>query len=280
MAMRSNQADYRNLTAAEAQELPPGSRHYRAYVGTPHSYDIAGATQFMLMTALGLREWNTLLDIGCGSLSGGRLFIPYLNAGCYFGLEPNKWLVDDGIRFEVGEDLCRIKRPSFRFEPQFAMTKLGTQFDYMIAHSVLTHVPRVQLELCLHEASLSLTPSGIFAASFFSEGQEVYDGADWVYPGFTSYPVETVTAVAARHRLSCHPLIWSNVYGHYWMVFFHAAYASKLSWLGELNHEQRLLRILELSRAVAELTVKLQESEAKLKSSSDELALLRGKKSW
>src|SRR5271169_3068223 len=82
--------------------LSPGDAHYRAYVGPPEDYDLISAMTFNLLTSLGLRQNHALLDIGCGSLRCGRLFIPYLNAGNYTGIEPNQWLIDEGIRREVG----------------------------------------------------------------------------------------------------------------------------------------------------------------------------------
>ena len=33
--------------------LNAGTRHYRAYVGSPNAYDVTSATQFALMVALG-----------------------------------------------------------------------------------------------------------------------------------------------------------------------------------------------------------------------------------
>ena len=45
-----------------------GSNHYRAFVGPPQKYDIIAASQFNLLTSLGLREYHYLLDIGWGSL--------------------------------------------------------------------------------------------------------------------------------------------------------------------------------------------------------------------
>ena len=43
------------------------------------------------------------------------LLIPYLNRGKYFGIEPNEWLVEEGIKQELGESLLQIKRPTFFF---------------------------------------------------------------------------------------------------------------------------------------------------------------------
>src|SRR5438128_572554 len=53
-----------------------------------HDHDLAAAFQFNLLTRLGLREEDYLLDIGCGALRAGRLFITYLLPGRYFGVEP------------------------------------------------------------------------------------------------------------------------------------------------------------------------------------------------
>ncbi len=72
--------------------LKPGDPQYRAYVGPPEDYDLIAAMTFNLLTTLGLRQHHSLLDIGCGSLRIGRLVIPYLNRGKYFGVEPNEWL--------------------------------------------------------------------------------------------------------------------------------------------------------------------------------------------
>ena len=68
-----------------AIDLSPGDNHYRAYVGPPKDYDLVSAMVFNLLTCLGLRQHHRVLDIGCGSLRSGRLLIPYLNKGNYFG---------------------------------------------------------------------------------------------------------------------------------------------------------------------------------------------------
>src|ERR1700724_2187949 len=79
-----------------------GSPLFRAYVGPPRQFDFMGAPQFRLLTTLGLREHHSVLDFGCGSLRAGRLLIPYLLPGRYYGLEPNRWLVEDGISRQLG----------------------------------------------------------------------------------------------------------------------------------------------------------------------------------
>jgi len=78
---RADDQDVRSLTRDAAKTLPPGAGHYTAYVGPPNQYDFMGATQFRLLTTLGLREHHAVLDFGCGSLRAGRLLIPYLLEG-------------------------------------------------------------------------------------------------------------------------------------------------------------------------------------------------------
>src|SRR5207244_4835822 len=103
--------DWENLGVG----LKPGNSHYRAYVGPPEDYDLIAAMTFNLLTTLGLRQHHSLLDVGCGSLRIGRLLIPYLNRGKYFGVEPNEWLFEQGIKRELGEALLKIKRQTFLF---------------------------------------------------------------------------------------------------------------------------------------------------------------------
>src|SRR5436305_7852432 len=119
--------------------LRPGDAHYRAYVGPPEDYDLIAAMAFNLLTTLGLRQHHSLLDIGCGSLRIGRLLIPYLNRGKYFGVEPNKWLVDEGIRRELGETLVEIKRPTFFFsDSPDTVSQAKVAFDFALAQSIFS----------------------------------------------------------------------------------------------------------------------------------------------
>src|ERR1700733_7755663 len=134
---------------------PPAAQDYaphRKFVGPPEKYDLATAGQFSLLTALGLREDHTLLDIGCGSLRGGRLFIPYLAPEKYFGIEPEQWLIDQGIAAEVGRDLADIKKPAFSNDSNFTLSTFGRTFDFMLAQSIFSHATQKQIRQCLSEA--------------------------------------------------------------------------------------------------------------------------------
>src|SRR5688572_4495446 len=113
-----------------SQFTEAGDRHYRAFVGPPATYDIIAASQFNLLTSLGLRDHHKLLDIGCGSLRGGRLFIPYLQPESYYGIEPEQWLVEDGIENEIGHDQIALKSPRFDYNAEFNLRVFGEHFDF------------------------------------------------------------------------------------------------------------------------------------------------------
>ena len=132
-------------------QFKPGDLHYRAYVGPPKNYDLIAAMTFNLLTTLGLRQHDRLLDIGCGSLRVGRLFIPYLNVGNYTGIEPNKWLVEEGINREIGTDLIKIKKPHFLFTDNAGGLNKSWMFDFVVAQSVFSHCSLLLMECWLKE---------------------------------------------------------------------------------------------------------------------------------
>jgi len=197
--------------------LPPGSRHYRAWVGSPAVYDILGAVQFNILTTLGLREYHHLLDIGCGSLRAGKLFIPYLLPGHYFGIEPEKWVLEEGIKFECGKDLIDIKKPMFSNDRNFTCTIFWKEFDFILAQSIFTHASPTQINRCLSQANLCMKRNAVFVATFI-EGDENYDGEGWVYPENITYTLYRIKELAQECGLICNQLDWAYPGQQTWIV--------------------------------------------------------------
>jgi SAM-dependent methyltransferase len=173
---------------------------YRRQVGPPQRYDLIAAMQFNLLTTLGLREEHYLLDVGCGSLRGGRLFIPYLLPGRYFGIEPDQTLVDEGLDRELGRDILTVKEPSFEFRDDFKLSVFGRDFDFILAQSIFSHATAGQINTCLAEAAQVLSPGGTMAATFY-EGEDNYDGDTWVFPGRVFYRFDYRTSDAQQAGL-------------------------------------------------------------------------------
>jgi hypothetical protein len=212
----------------------PGARHYRAFVGDTQTYDIFSHMQFSLMTLLGLRQEHTLLDVGCGSLRAGKLFLMYLLPDRYFGIEPAQWLVDEGIERELGRELIDRKRPRFLFDRNFSCTSFGVAFDYIIAQSIFSHASLAQIRRCLSQARASMKDTSLFAASFV-EGDNDYAGDAWVYPDTIRYRATTIEQLAAEAGLACRRLDWFHIGGQAWFVFFVPGIEPQVDHLASLN---------------------------------------------
>ena len=190
--------------------LKPGDPHYRAYVGPPEDYDLIAAMTFNLLTTLGLRQHHSLLDIGCGSLRIGRLLIPYLNRGKYFAIEPNEWLVEEGINREIGKSLVEIKRPTFFFSD--SPEKIGqanTLFDFVVAQSIFSHCGLDLIRGWLCAISRSLARDGVLVATFLI-GEEDSAQTGWIYPDCVNYRPTTLERTAADANLRLEILDWKH----------------------------------------------------------------------
>lgn len=198
--------------------LKPGDEHYRAYVGPPEDYDLISAMVFNLLTCAGLRQHHRVLDIGCGSLRIGRLLIPYLNAENYIGVEPNKWLVEDGIFNEVGEDLMRIKRPSFSFSSSLNEFSEPLDIDFAIAQSIFSHCSKNLIRAWLGQVSSHLKENGALFATFLIANED-YDGEEeWIYPGCVRFMPNTMAALAKEAGLEFEIIDWRHP-RQTWAVF-------------------------------------------------------------
>jgi SAM-dependent methyltransferase len=159
--------------------LRMGSRQYRAWVGPPEDYDLIASIQVSLLLSCGLREIHHLLDVGCGSLRAGRMIIPYLRPGHYFGIEPNEWLVEEGMEHELGKDILEVKHPTFRFVDDFSANAFGIQFDFALAQSVFSHTYPDLASKGLRAIAETLAPEGKLFATFI-EGRYTPEGSGWV----------------------------------------------------------------------------------------------------
>lgn len=196
-------------TSGLGLDLRPGDDHYRAYVGPPKDYDLVSAMVFNLLTCMGLWQHHRVLDIGCGSLRVGRLLIPYLNAGNYVGVEPNRWLVEDGIANEIGHDLVRIKQPVFSFADSLREFGEPLGLDFAFAQSIFSHCGRDLLDAWLAQVAGHLKEDGALLATFLP-AEEDYEGDGWIYPGCVNYRPDAMARFAERHGLGFRMLDWAH----------------------------------------------------------------------
>ena len=189
---------------------------YRGFVGPRDQYDLIGAMQFSLLCALGLREGHRLLDIGCGSLRAGRLFITYLRPGGYTGLEPNRWLVEEAIEKELGHDLPPMKASTFIHNDSFDVSGLDP-FDFVVAQSIASHTGPEMTKALFSSIAAALAPSGLAAVTFL-HSREDFAGEGWIYPGTVRYRRATISGWLQEQGLHGVPLHWYHPRQTWWAI--------------------------------------------------------------
>lgn len=178
--------------------------------GPPEHFDAVGRHQLVTLLEQGLTPSHKVLDVGCGCLRGGYWFIHFLDAGCYFGIEPNVAMLDLGRKEVVGEDVIRTKRPSFSNRDDFDFSTFGQKFDFVVARSVWTHAAPSQVELMLDQFLANSTRHAVFLTSYLpaTSDKPQYAGKEWVgrshvsaTPGVVTYRLNWISELCVARGL-------------------------------------------------------------------------------
>ncbi|MFF5210026.1 class I SAM-dependent DNA methyltransferase [Streptosporangium sp. NPDC000396] len=175
---------------ARSSEAAVGSKSHKRWL-------VLGQMQFDYLTRHGLKPEHRMLEIGCGNLRAGRLFINYLDTGNYYGIDispdillsAQDVLVSHGLRDKLPH-LTMVKNLRFDFLPD-------EMFDVVHAHSVFSHSPLHVIEECFQHIGRIMRPGGWFDFTFDrTEGKEHQVLREDFY-----YRTETLVALAEKHGL-------------------------------------------------------------------------------
>ncbi len=156
-----------------------------------------GKMQFDYLVEHGFKPDHRMLEIGCGNLRAGRLFIDYLEPGHYYGIDispdilvaAQETLVSYGLQNRLPH-LTPVRDLRFAFLPD-------AYFDVIHAHSVFSHSPLHVIEECFAHVGRVLAPEGFFDLTFDrTEGEEHHVLREDFY-----YRTETLIGLAERHGL-------------------------------------------------------------------------------
>jgi hypothetical protein len=159
-------------------------------------------------------------------------------------VEPEAWLIEEGIRNEIGQDLIELKKPRFSNAADFAFGGFERKFDFLLAQSIFSHASAAQIDRCLSEAVKVMQPEAVFAATFV-RGDDDYKGEEWAYPDCVAFRLETMQRVAANNGLACRVLDWPHPNNQTWIALTHAAHAAAVPPLTDPVEGARRLAKLE-----------------------------------
>jgi SAM-dependent methyltransferase len=184
---------YRAVMKSDASRCAEGA------VGseTHESWLKLGKLQFDYLLGHGLQPGDRMLEIGCGNLRAGRLFIEYLSPGNYFGIDisPDILLA---AKKTVAEFELQAKLPHLMLVDDLKLEFLpSSKFTVVHAHSVFSHSPPDVIDECLAHVGRIMTPDGIFDFTFDrTEGAEHHVLREDFY-----YRAETLIELANSHGL-------------------------------------------------------------------------------
>lgn len=181
---------YRAVMRSETARDPRGavgSRSYRRWVAL-------GKMQFDYLVRHGLRPEHRMLEIGCGNLRAGRLFIGYLDPGNYYGVDISPDILVAAQETLASYDL-RDRFPHLLPVGDLRFTALPDRaFDVVHAHSVFSHSPLYVIEECFRSVGRIVRPGGWFDFTFDrTEGREHHVLREDFY-----YRAETLLDLAAE----------------------------------------------------------------------------------
>jgi len=153
---------YRAVMRSDTSRNPYGA------VGTPrHERWLAlGRMQFDYLLEHGLRPQDRMLEIGCGNLRAGRLFIDYLDVGNYYGIDISPDILfaaqETPVREKLQEKMPHLT-PVRDLRPDFLP---DGHFTVIHAHSVFSHSPLEVIDECLAHVGRVMAPEGFFDFTF------------------------------------------------------------------------------------------------------------------
>jgi ubiquinone/menaquinone biosynthesis C-methylase UbiE len=193
LTTRDHVSYYRAVMRSDAARSSDGAVGSK----TRESWLRIGQMQFDYLIKHGLKPDMRMLEIGCGNLRAGRLFVDYLDSGNYYGTDISPDILLAAQRTVVEYGLQR-KLPYLSLVDDLKLDFLPDgHFNVVHAHSVFSHSPLSVIEECLSHVGRIMAPGGMFDFTFDrTEGSEHQVLREDFY-----YRTETLTDLARSYGL-------------------------------------------------------------------------------
>ena len=154
---------------------------YREYVGNKDMWGPQTLDIVRIVTDHGLAETHMFLDVGCGALRAGKLIMMFMQRGHYHCIEPNRNLIQDAVKLELGLDMLQRKLPRFAYNNDFipptglppaahadaAASATNATYDLLVAQSIFTHTANDMFETAMANLAPHMGANSTLLATFF-----------------------------------------------------------------------------------------------------------------
>lgn len=125
------------------------------------------------------------------------------------GIEPNAWLLEEGVRNEIGESQIHLKKPRLVTGDCADMLRDSGPFDYAVAQSVFSHcgIPLIRGWLC--GLAPLLAHLGTLLATYI-QAEKDSEAVGWIYPDCVGYRESTMRGLAEEAGLRFIPPDWKH----------------------------------------------------------------------
>ena len=96
----------------------------------------------------------------------------------YYGIDPNQWRIDEGIRYELGRQIFETQRPVFSNDADFNLSVFGRKFDFLMAQSIFSHTSQSQMRKILIKAGKVMHDRAIFLATYIPGDSDYAGGVE------------------------------------------------------------------------------------------------------
>jgi SAM-dependent methyltransferase len=181
--------------------LLPGLRRrhqLEAMVGPLGFWNQLQEYQLNAVKRLGLLPTHTFLDLGCGPLQGGEVFIRYLGIRQYTGID-RRCSVIDVAHEQIGRRHLGNKNPQLFCSETFGDNELESAlFDFIWASQVLYYFDEPTMDRLFGMVSRRLKPGGIMAGDILGPAAD----RSWLRESLPpAHSARTLDAIARRHGL-------------------------------------------------------------------------------
>ena len=144
-----------------------------------------GKRQFEFLVSEGMSHGSRLLDIGCGTLRGGKRFISYLDKGNYYGFDISPGAIQKAQELVEREGLG-CKAPDIRVSEAKDLKfrdYRGIKFDFILAQSVFSHLMPDHIEEAFENIGEIMHPTSRFYFTFHIGSEYLRrSNTDFQYP--------------------------------------------------------------------------------------------------